>query len=716
MQKFKKIGSGVLLGCLVFLLFLVVFEAFMEIPAWLAVAGRMHPMFLHFPIVLLLLSFFTVWVPVSKSDNEWLDVLRLVSAISAVITAILGMLLSMEDGRSGRVLQLHKWGGILIAVLGYLFYAYYPLLLKYRAFTRSFTLLATAVIIATGHWGADLTHGEDYVLGPIKKNEPRRIVPPEEAVIFADVIQPIFEKKCNSCHSESSLKGELLLEDIAGLLKGGKSGPLFIPGQPDTSLIIKRLHLPLEDKKRMPPSAKPQLTDAEQSILYAWVKSGAVTDAKLFSLPETDSFRLLATNMLKEPVVASVPVYSFEAADDKKIAELNNNYRTIMPLGKGSPALTVNLFGRNVYSGKALEELLPIKKQVVELSLSRLPVKDEDLKFVQQMENLRKLNLNYTDITDKGIEQLATLKNLQELTVSGTAVTATAFEKALKFPALASLYGWDTKADTSQVNGLKKKFPAVYIESGYSNSGNEKIALSPPVIKTPPGLFDKKTELELKHPFKGVEIRYTVDGTMPDSLNSPIYASPIAVDKNTTLIAQAFKPGWYGSSTVQASFIRRGIAPDSIILATATAKNFSPPTEKNLVDGELGSFDNVGNGDWFGYRDNDAAIFLLFNEPKPVKSLMVMAAKNLGRYIFPPATVEVWGGADPKQLKLLGTIKPEQPKDGGEFSKLLELQINFPETELKCLKVVAKPVLSLPQWHGGKGQRGWVFLSEVVVD
>lgn len=58
MQTVKRIGGGVLFGSMVFLLFLVVFESFLHIPSWLAVAGRLHPMFLHFPIVLLLISFF----------------------------------------------------------------------------------------------------------------------------------------------------------------------------------------------------------------------------------------------------------------------------------------------------------------------------------------------------------------------------------------------------------------------------------------------------------------------------------------------------------------------------------------------------------------------------------------------------------------------------------------------------------------------------------
>lgn len=715
MQKVKKIGNGVLFGCMVFLLFLVVFESFMHIPSWLAVVGRMHPMFLHFPIVLLLLSFFTIWIPVNKNgDNEWLDLLRLVAALSAAVTAIMGMLLSLEDDRTGQTLQLHKWGGVLIAVFGFLFYSYYPLLVQKAVLTRSFTLIATVAIIATGHWGADLTHGEDFVLGPIKSNE-QRIVAPEEAVIFADIIQPIFEKKCISCHGESSVKGGLLLEDLKGMLAGGKSGPLFIPGQPDTSLIVKRIHLPAEDKKRMPPASKPQLTETEIALLEAWIKAGAVTEAKLFSLPEQDTFRVMATTYLQPGNgEAAAPIYAFEAADEKKIIGLNNNYRMIAPIGKNSPALAANFYGRNVYNGKLLEEILPLKEQIVDLNLSRLPVKDEDVKYIQQLENLRKLNLNYTDVTSKGVEQLAKLQFLEELTLSGTSVTGESLEKILSLPSIASVYVWDTKIDSNRLKSLKTKFPKVYIESGYVDKSGEMIALSPPVIKNQAGVFENKIDLELKHPFKGVEIRYTLDGTMPDSANSPVYTAPIALDKNATVMARAFKPGWLGSTAAQGSFIRKGITPDSVIMATKPADRFTPPSVKALTDGELGSFDNVGNGDWFGYRENEAAYYLLFDKEVNVQSVLFIACKNLGRYIFPPASVEIWGGEDKDHLKLLGKITPE-PAEKGQFSKLLELNVDFAPANVKCIKAVIQPVKALPDWQDAKRSPGWVFLSEVIV-
>src|SRR2546426_36100 len=108
---------------IVFLLFILFFESRLHIPTWLKVAGRMHPMFLHFPIVLLLLSFLSLWIPSHEEQVwRWFEGLTLIAALSAVVTAIMGLILSVEEIRAGSVLQWHKWAGVSVALLGAVYY------------------------------------------------------------------------------------------------------------------------------------------------------------------------------------------------------------------------------------------------------------------------------------------------------------------------------------------------------------------------------------------------------------------------------------------------------------------------------------------------------------------------------------------------------------------------------------------------------------------
>ncbi|HVF97757.1 MAG TPA: chitobiase/beta-hexosaminidase C-terminal domain-containing protein, partial [Flavisolibacter sp.] len=553
MQLAKKIGEGFLLAGVCFLLFVLFFEARIHLPAGAQVVGRMHPMLLHFPIVLLLLYFLALWMPLKESDT-WVDAVGLLAALSAIVTAITGFLLSFNEDEKGSTFFWHKWGGISIAILAFLLYHLHPYLKRRKILARPLTVLISLVVIMTGHWGAGLTHGEDYLLEPISGTAEREAVPLEQAVAFQHVIQPLLKAKCMGCHGTSSTKGGLAMNDTASLLEGGKTGPLFIAGHPESSLLIKRILLPLDNKKHMVPKTKPQLTEEEIRLLAAWIKSGAPLQQKIIDLPVKDSFRILAASMLSPSSSNNEGqmFYNFTSAGESKIKALNNNYRLVTPLGESSPALSVQFYGKNGYSTKALEELLQVKEQITELSLAKLPVRDGDLKIIAQLQNLRKLNLNYTDVTDEGLIELIALKQLQKLSLAGTAVSSTVAAQLLKLPELATVYIWNTKLNSTDLAALQKQYPNVKLETGYKDDGLTILPLNPPLAKTAPGVYDSSVQIELKHSYKGAEIRYTLDGTEPDSVNSAVYKEPLKMEQFTVVKAKAFKPGWYGSKPLKA--------------------------------------------------------------------------------------------------------------------------------------------------------------------
>lgn len=714
MQTFKKIGEGILFGCIIFFLFILLFAQWLSIPAWLQVVGRMHPVFLHFPIVLLLLSFLTLWLPLKEEQNySWLDILRLAAALFAVVTAIMGLLLSISEQDNGDVLQWHKWSGAAVVLFAFLFYTFRIFFRSKKIAAKTFTLAGTFVIVVAGHFGAEITHGEDYLLSPIENHE-KKIVPLDKAVVFNDLIEPVLQEKCFSCHSKSSMKGGLLLSDTTGILNGGKTGALFLAGKPDSSLIMQRLQLPLEDKHHMPPNTKAQLSAEEISLLGAWIKSGAMFNEKLISLPEQDSFRILATHYLSPSgAPLSEPVYDFTAADEKTITSLNNNYRVLEPQGINSPALSVHFYGRNNYSSKTLEELLKVKEQITELNLAHMPVTNADVNFILQMPHLQKLNLNYTNISDSGVEQLNGLKNLKELSVSGTSVTKNIFSKLLLLPQLNYLFAWNTKIDSTQAASITSKNNKLKIETGFVDNGKDTFALSAPMIKAPQGIFKNSISVTITHPFKGAEIRYTLDGTVPDSTTSLIYKQPIVINNNTTINARAFKKGWFGSDAAQAAYIKKGFVPDSVEMLSKTDEKYSPPP-KILFDDDLADI-NFTTGGWLASQKNDVSFLLYFKNTVTAKNVLLNMLNNTGSYIFPPVKIEIWGGTDKTNLKLLGTVAPKVPEQNQAVS-FIQPQVSFSPAQVKYLKIVVQHLKALPAWHDGKGQPAWVFISEVVIN
>ena len=71
-----------------------------------------------------------------------------------------------------------------------------------------------------GHFGASLTHGEDFVWAPLQEEEVQSYDP--EAPAYQTAVYPILEAKCVACHKEEKSKGDLIMTSIEAILKGGE--------------------------------------------------------------------------------------------------------------------------------------------------------------------------------------------------------------------------------------------------------------------------------------------------------------------------------------------------------------------------------------------------------------------------------------------------------------------------------------------------------------
>lgn len=97
----------------------------------------------------------------------------------------------------------------------------------------------------------------------------------EREVTQHDVV-PILLLRCTVCHGRHVQEGGLDLRTRESMLKGGKSGPAFVVGKPDESLMVTRVRA-----EEMPPHAK--LTDVsvkpmdpeELKTLSKWIAAGA---------------------------------------------------------------------------------------------------------------------------------------------------------------------------------------------------------------------------------------------------------------------------------------------------------------------------------------------------------------------------------------------------------------------------------------------------------
>lgn len=83
--------------------------------------------------------------------------------------------------------------------------------------------------------------------------------------------------------------------------------------------------------------------------------------------------------------------------------------------------------------------------------------------------------------------------------------------------------------------------------------------------------FHAPFRVRLFTPTPGAEIRYTLDGSLPD-IGSPLYSEPILVDSSRTLQAMAFHPELFPSSLVSARF---HLTADTVLSNRASGKDSS---------------------------------------------------------------------------------------------------------------------------------------------
>lgn len=702
---------------LALLTFLMLLESFVAIPSPLQVLGRMHPLVLHLPIgfvvILALLPAVKQEVKPDSYHQIQLFLLQLF-ALALAFSAVTGFFLAQEPGYQSELINWHKWTATGSSYLGY------SLLILKRHFPerpRLFNLgLYTSLlaILITGHLGGSITHGRDYLLEPIRSDKAKKISP--ESTVFAAAIQPIFKAKCAKCHNSSKQKGGLSMASAKSLLAGGENGPIWIAGQAENSTILQRIHLPVSAEEHMPPEDQPQLNKHEIELIYHWINSGADFELNLGALDQKDSLFLALTPLLHNSSAnVGAERYTFKPASAEIIQTLNTPYRSISPIAQGSPALSVDFFMQQAFQLSFLEELSPLRKQIIAINLSKMPIDDEGLKTLSQFPNLEKVILNGTNITGATLGQLSSCQKLKEIALSNTKVQKSALSALTELPLLRTVYAWETQIKPEDLVEITAYLPDLTLELGYQVQPEEMLQLRPPQLLNDHTVLSSEEKVLLKTKFPGAVIRYTTDGSEPDSLSSTVFSTPFPITAITTIKARTCSEGWLASESVIFTLFPEGKKPDTTILLSKTNPAYTGEGAKTLTDKQKGEINNFKTPAWLGYQENPLSVLFNFGETPPLISKIVGSfGQNLGPEIFLPEQIKVYGGAQPDQMQLLRSIRTRLP-DGYEANQVVSIAIEFEASRYSFYKLEAYPYPRLPKWHqsSGSDRMTWVFIDEV---
>jgi uncharacterized membrane protein len=431
--------------------------------------GRFHPLIVHLPIGFLILAVFFSLTSLIKKYRPLrvaIPFSLLIGSLSAAFACITGYVLSLGDDYDTEVLDDHMWAGIFTTFISFLAYLMsikkIPLpILKNGKTLVTFIVMIFVFISITGHLGGSLTHGSDYISASVllddqkKKNSVTNI---NEAYLFEDLVQPILENKCGTCHNESKKKGNFSVASFQSLVKGGKHGAAVQPGSLAESELFKRISLNPKNKKFMPTEGKTPLSASEMAIIKWWIENGAASNDKKFATAsppeEITKFAAAWLGIDVNDVFQQNVAMNIKAApvSKKVLHQLKQAGFFIKYLHYNPDLLDITLPNHNKENiTDKLKLLLIIKDNILWLNISGTNASDDDMDIINQFKNMQRLRLDETPVSNIGITKLQELQSIQSLNIYGTRVTKDCLPTLRKIPSLRTAYIGGTKIAPKEI-------------------------------------------------------------------------------------------------------------------------------------------------------------------------------------------------------------------------------------------------------------------------
>lgn len=276
--------------------------------------GRFHVLALHIPIGVIVVIFVLEWLT-RKEKYQHLQsaaaFLWMAGAASAILTVVLGYMHFAEGGFTGPSGAQHRTFGTALAIIITVVAALRvsPFSSNYQPVFFPASILMMVLASITGHYGGNLTHGSTYLVEyapqPIRSMAglaPRR--PPVENLASADpyldLVNPMFQARCTSCHNDDKREGELVLTSYESLRLGGENGAVVVEGRPQFSDLLNRITLPSSDSAFMPAEGKTPLTDAQVAIIEWWIEAGLPNETTMDQVelqPDADTEALIRAEL-----------------------------------------------------------------------------------------------------------------------------------------------------------------------------------------------------------------------------------------------------------------------------------------------------------------------------------------------------------------------------------------------------------------------------------
>ncbi len=269
--------------------------------------------------------------------------------------------------------------------------------------------------------------------------------------------------------------------------------------------------------------------------------------------------------------------------------------------------------------------------------------------------------------------------------------------------------GGSMKFDYSQPTDFTNEY-GVSMPSTSVTSGS---FIATPLIVSTAQVFKDKMEVSIQSVnTKAAKIVYTTDGSEPKQ-TSTRYLKPFTIEKNCTVKTKEFA-GKESSAIAEASFFKLKYDYDITIISKPNPQ-YSAEGSQTLIDGIEGNT-NWRKGNWLGFQYQDFECLVDMKKIRSVDRISLECLQDTRSWIIYPTSVSYYGSQDGKTYELIASIDNEVKADDyntqlQRFEKKTPIKLNY-----RYLKIVAKNFGDLPDWHAGKGDKAFIFVSELVIE
>ena len=206
------------------------------------------------------------------------------------------------------------------------------------------------------------------------------------------------------------------------------------------------------------------------------------------------------------------------------------------------------------------------------------------------------------------------------------------------------------------------------------------------------------------------KIVYNTSGKLP-SVQDQLYTGPITITGDANLQAGVVVNNKI-TDVASASFsINIATGANLIQLTNAPKAPYNKSGNNGFINGIVANDSRFSDGEWLAWEGKDIDATLSFAAPTTISKISTRFYNSRGSWIHLPTSVEVLGSQDGKTYTRLGMLQNLDNSKEGAVTVSFEIK----PTTVQYMKLVARPVTTIPAGFAGAGNPSWLFMDELIV-